>query len=417
MIGLAIAKPKPLEAGLKIVFVTDLFQPEMGYATVRFPVAMAKVEGHEVHIVTAGMISPVQNMASDQYAAAIRKNSELSGKVIEFEGTKVHFLKLGVTKLLGMRMEGLGRKLAELKPDIVQIFVHTGWSAIDTAWYQRKLGYKLFTGNHTGYLAYPPAQMNLKPWSPMRIKEFVKRGLPGRLVSMRTSFSYGAIEDATDVAIQFFGVPKKIAKTMSLGVDTDIFHPNSNKDERDAAIRLRNELEVASDEIMCLFTGKLTNIKKVKLLANAVKELRHKNQKYRAVFFGDGPETDNLKKIEGAIVRSAISYKKLGNVYRAADIAVWPEGITTSTLDAAACGIPIIVNDQILANERYEGNGLTYRLGDIADLKRALLELKDPALRKKLGDEGARKMREEYSWDKLVQQRLDDYRAALANKR
>ena len=103
----------------------------------------------------------------------------------------------------------------------------------------------------------------------------------------------------------------------------------------------------------------------------------------------------------------------LADVYRAADIGVWPTQELTSMLDCAASGRPIIVNDTIAAVERVEGNGLNYRLNDGDDLKRALLALKSADYRKELGDAGARKIVDRFSWRALVQVRLDDYAASL----
>ena len=82
-------------------------------------------------------------------------------------------------------------------------------------------------------------------------------------------------------------------------------------------------------------------------------------------------------------------------------------------LDAAACGLPIVVNSTLRAVERIEGNGLTYELNDQASLERVLSGLLDPEARKVLGVVGARRMAEHFSWRALVQRRVADYRAAL----
>jgi glycosyltransferase involved in cell wall biosynthesis len=397
---------------LKVVIVTDTYAKEMGYAGSRIPAAMAKHGDIDVHLVTAGLPAYYQITDYDKTYSGFQKPDFSPGDVRDVEGFTVHYIGYKFA-YGGVRLQKLKEKLREIKPDIVQVFTHTGWASIDVARFQPALGYKLFTGNHSGKIVYAPARMALKPWSWIRIKEFLRRGLPGRFISSRTVLCYGASDDATEVATGFFGLPISKAKTLSLGVDTAVFHPSADQAERDAARDLRKKLGVLDEEILCLYTGKLTEEKRVLLFAQAVADLRAEGHSYRAVVFGAGPQADSIVGIEGAIVHPFVHFRELGSVYRAADIAVWPAEITTSTLDAAACGIPIIVNDQILASERYEGNGLTYRLNDLDDLKRALLELKDPALRKKLGDEGARKMRESYSWDALVQVRLDDYREAL----
>ena len=108
-------------------------------------------------------------------------------------------------------------------------------------------------------------------------------------------------------------------------------------------------------------------------------------------------------------------YHQLHKYYQIADIGVWPAQESTSMLDAAATGVPIIVNDTIHAKERYEGNGLTYRLGNAEDLEEKILKLyEDSSLRTALASEGQRKMDEEYSWDRIAREREADYREDIS---
>lgn len=83
-------------------------------------------------------------------------------------------------------------------------------------------------------------------------------------------------------------------------------------------------------------------------------------------------------------------------------------------LDAAACALPIIVNDTLLARERIDGNGITYRLNNVADLAQKVRSLSDPERRRQLGSVGAHRMGERFSWDSIARQRLADYEAAVA---
>ena len=84
-------------------------------------------------------------------------------------------------------------------------------------------------------------------------------------------------------------------------------------------------------------------------------------------------------------------------------------------LDAAACGLPVVVNDTLIAIERIEGNGITYRLNDVDDLVCVLLGLGDPDTRKKLGEKGAIKMAQNFSWESLARRRLRDFELALSH--
>ncbi len=88
-----------------------------------------------------------------------------------------------------------------------------------------------------------------------------------------------------------------------------------------------------------------------------------------------------------------------------------------SMLDAAACGVPIIVNDTLLATERIEGNGITYRLNDVADLADKIRLLSDPARRRQLGDAGARRITELFSWNAIARHRLAEYELAVTGKK
>jgi hypothetical protein len=65
------------------------------------------------------------------------------------------------------------------------------------------------------------------------------------------------------------------------------------------------------------------------------------------------------------------------------------------------------------AVERIQGNGLTYELNDQAALERVLSGLMDPNARKALGETGARRMSDLFSWEALVRRRASDYAAAL----
>ena len=84
-------------------------------------------------------------------------------------------------------------------------------------------------------------------------------------------------------------------------------------------------------------------------------------------------------------------------------------------LDAAACGLPVVVNDTLRATERIDGNGLTYELNDRSSLETVLARLLDPELRNRLGRVGATRMLEQFSWNALVRKRVADYRNALRN--
>lgn len=396
---------------MRVVLLNESFPEGMGYAGTAIPKTM-RAMGVDVHYVTAGL--PVYH-GMPNYAETygeFHRNIDLPGSTREVDGYQVHFLdyRLGFG---GARLLGLREKLAELKPDIVQTLNHVAWPPLAAALNRRNGGYKLFTGNHTTASVYPLARMDAGPLNPLRIKEYLIRTLPGRFISRRIERCYGATSDCSEVARRFMGVPAEKLTTLPLGVETDVFHPATNPEEHARAKALREDLGVASEEIMCVYTGRFSDDKNPALLAEAVAEMRAAGAPYRAVFFGEGVQRDRLAGIEGTIVRPFVHYSGLADLYRAADIGVWPTQESTSMLDCAASGRPIVVNDTIAAVERVEGNGLTYRLNDNDDLKRALSALQSPETRFALGSVGAAKIVAKFSWQALVQVRIDDYAAAI----
>ena len=85
-------------------------------------------------------------------------------------------------------------------------------------------------------------------------------------------------------------------------------------------------------------------------------------------------------------------------------------------LDAAACGLPIVVNDSLVAVERIRGNGLTYKLNDVDDLARVLRGLESKGRRSELGTVGAQRMREEFSWTAIAKRRVDVYEESIRRR-
>jgi len=167
---------------------------------------------------------------------------------------------------------------------------------------------------------------------------------------------------------------------------------------------------------VCIYTGRFGADKNPLLLARAVAELRRRKKFYAGLFVGNGEQGGEIQRCEGCVTHPFVRVQELGALYRSADMGVWPTQESLSMLDAAACGLPVVANDTMTAKERLDGNGLTYRLNDQGDLVRALLGLRDAETRRAMGERGARKMAEEFSWESIARRRIRDYEAALCSK-
>jgi glycosyltransferase involved in cell wall biosynthesis len=253
----------------------------------------------------------------------------------------------------------------------------------------------------------------VKPWDRELLASRVLRAFPGRVISFATELCFAATRDCADVAERFFGVPPSKIAIEPLGVDTEVFFEDHSAVAEQKRNETRASLGCRSDEILCIYTGRFTAEKNPLLLAQAVAKLRAAGAPYRALFVGNGPQEADIAASDGSSLRPFAPFRELPPWFRAADIAVYPTQESMSMLDAAACGLPLIVNDTLQATERIDGNGIQYKLNDVDDLVRALLSLRDAELRRKLGARGADRMAAEFSWTALARRRLDAYSRAV----
>jgi glycosyltransferase involved in cell wall biosynthesis len=201
-----------------------------------------------------------------------------------------------------------------------------------------------------------------------------------------------------------------------LGVDTELFKPIFTEQDRQNRLSLRQRLGFSESEIVCIYTGRFSEDKNPLLLAKAITQLASMRHHYRGLFVGNGVQAQAIQSCQGCTTLPFVPVHELGDFYRASDIGVWPTQESLSMQDAAACGLPIIANHTLTTPERLHGNGLAYKLNDLGDLVRALLELREPASRKRLGDFGARRMADDFSWASIATRRIRDYEAALRSK-
>ena len=215
--------------------------------------------------------------------------------------------------------------------------------------------------------------------------------------------------------IRYMGIHKDKVKISPLGVDTEIFRPAINENIKIEKDMMRDKLGFKSSDIICIYAGRFTYEKGVLVLAKAINYLNKKDKKYKALFVGNGIKyiTQIIRNTPGCTIVPFVPNNKLPIFYQSADIGVWPMQESTSMLDAAACGLPIIVSNNTSIKERIEGNGLYYNEGNFHDLAKKIEFLSDYKYRKRMGDIGYKKMIEKYSWNCIAKNRIRDYHSRL----
>ncbi len=392
---------------MKVALLSETFSKQTGYMGNILPKYMARL-GAEVHLITMDL-PPYHHLQGYQ---TNRDPDLVPGSIEAYDGYTLHVI--GHRKVLGyMRMNGLGKKLAAIRPDIVQAMVAIGWTPLISAFWKPFLGYELVTGCHTAATVFPLARRETSWWDRERLKCTLLRSVPGRLVSLFSRKCYAPTEDCALIASRYFGVQSRKVEVMYLGVDTECFYPGTSSALAAERSQLRRRLGFQDDEIVCIYTGKFTAEKKLDLLVGAMDQLRSQGQRYRTLFIGDGPHKPALAGHAASVVLDFMPFAQLAPYYRAADIGVWPGNESTSMLDAAACGLPIVISDEVFYRAPVDGNGKVFRQNSPQDLARVLLELQDPQLRQSLGSRGAARMARDFSWESRARQRLRDYEAAV----
>jgi glycosyltransferase involved in cell wall biosynthesis len=399
---------------MRIAVLADWFSERMGYAENCLPKALASL-GHEVHLIT----SNVQTYFNSPLYKATYEPFIGPGVVTcgcrSLDGYTLH--RLPHDQFLGrLHIRGLRQALIEVRPQIVQTFDVTSLTTVEAALYRYWVGYELFLESHMHASVFPPAQGQGGLRSRIHWRLFANTF--GRFLGVSARKCYPISADAADIVTRFFGIDSRKVDVVSLGVDTDLFCPPDNHQAQQNRERLRHSLGFAPNDVVCIYTGRFSKDKNPLCLANAVGSLVAKGEAFRGLFVGSGPteDVDAIRKVPGCVVRPFVPTCDLPPYYWASDIGVWPKQESTSQLDAAACGLPLILSSRIEVLERIEGSGLLYQENDSDDLAQQLLRLSSPEIRLRMGETGMRRVRTRFSWNVIAQQRLQDYEEALRPK-
>lgn len=401
---------------MKIVIISCWFSENMGYAENFLPRALAKL-GNEVHVVTSTAQVYYNSPNYDKTYKEHLGSAIVSEGTKEIDGFTLHRLPFREVKkslhnpfgFFGIHLIGLYDYLAKLKPDVIQVFSIDEFATFEAARYSRDNGVKFFTESHVHASVLKVNGKYDTKTNLIKLANKFRSSL--QLINETTIKCFPIAEDVAEIAVDFFQVPKEKIKIQSLGVNTDLFKPIESEEEKNERIQLRQELGFGESDIVAIYTGRFSASKSPNVLAEAIHLLQSKDSSFKGLFLGNGTDEEKtqLSSKVGCVVHLFVTVNELPKYYRAADIGVWPREESTSQLDAAACGLPLILSDQIKVLERVDGNGLRFKEGDAKDLAEKIFSLKDIELRKKMSSKSIENVLLKFSWDKIAEERLRDY--------
>ena len=399
---------------MKIAFVTQFFSKGMGYTENMLPKYLS-ILGHEVLVLSSDLQvygnSPeyVSNYQIYLGNACCNLGDEMQ------EGFLLRRLKhYSINSYIGL--VGLEEALREFSPDVVQFSQAAGLDTFKILINRSNFFCPVFTECHQHKSIARNYLLNMNFFSTLKKYAYLlTRTFPAWLAHKRVEKCFAISPDCLDVANTNYAIPKDKLVLLPLGTDTKTFHPCNSKNEKANRLKLRQSFGVNENEILVVYSGRFTSNKDPLILAKAINIIQKNNTRYKALFVGSGEQADEISVLNGCKIINFQTQNDLANIYRAADIAVWPREESMSMLDAAASGLPLIVSDQMGEQDRIIGNGLTYKDRNINSLVSSLLKLSDISIRIKFGNFGRNKMITSFSWMKHAKTRIGYYKSSIAS--
>jgi glycosyltransferase involved in cell wall biosynthesis len=243
------------------------------------------------------------------------------------------------------------------------------------------------------------------------------------------------VSDAMREDLTRHGWPATKTSVVWNGVDPERYNPKACRKED--VERVRRKYGVGDDCRMVLFLGRLTWVKGVRNLVQAMPLVLKNHPKTKLVILGKGEEQKDVVEMAhrlGISDRIDCCFEFVPEDerilhYAAADVCIFPsvyEPFGIVSLEAMSMAKPVIVGAQGVVGFREqvvssgsEQNGIHVNGNDPADIAWGINEtLKDPEKAKQWGLNGRRRVMQYFTWRKAAEQTLEVYdstRQALEN--
>jgi len=224
------------------------------------------------------------------------------------------------------------------------------------------------------------------------------------------------------------GWPKTKISVVWNGVDPERYNPKKCKQEEVEAVR--SKYGIKPEEKMILFLGRLTWVKGVINLVQAMPMVLEEYPNVKLVILGKGEQQNDIIETSARLGISShvicrfdfVPEKERILHYAAADLCVFPstyEPFGIVSLEAMAMEKPLVVGAQGVVGFREQvvpfgpdQNGIHVNGGNPADIAWGIKEvLCDPERAKRWGENGRKRVLQYFTWKKAAEQTLQIYEA------
>ncbi|MFQ6065219.1 MAG: glycosyltransferase family 4 protein [Candidatus Bathyarchaeia archaeon] len=228
------------------------------------------------------------------------------------------------------------------------------------------------------------------------------------------------------------GWPQSKVSVVWNGVDPDRYDPQACRPEE--VVRVRDKYNIEKDWKMLLFLGRLTWVKSVRNLVQAMVLVLEEYPKTKLVILGKGEEQRDIVETANRLgIKDKVIYRfefvpedQRILHYAAADVCVFPsvyEPFGIVSLEAMAMKKPVVVGakgtvgfrEQVVSSGP-DQNGIHVNGEDPADIAWGIKEaLKDSQRARVWGENGRKRVLEYFTWRKAAEQTLEIYKTLLQN--
>ncbi len=224
------------------------------------------------------------------------------------------------------------------------------------------------------------------------------------------------------IEIERARVPSDKVITIYNGIDMEEFSASPL-----AAVRIQQALNIPADTLLLGSVGRMHRSKDFGNLLTAIVQVRKRIPTVRLLLVGDGElrgelETQTQSLGLSSVVTFAGLRDDIPDILAALDVFILPsrwEGLPLVVLEAMAAGLPVVAT-AVGGTPEVVMDGVTGLLVPPRDpdaLAQAITRLlRDPDLRRKMGQAGRERVQQHFSMEKMVQQTQSLYKQLLAEK-
>lgn len=201
------------------------------------------------------------------------------------------------------------------------------------------------------------------------------------------------------------------------GVDISLFSPNRR------SLQWRKKQGISDEDRVVTFVSRLVWEKDLQTYVDALKKLLARSDRIKPMIVGDGPARRDLEEmLPEACFTGFLTGNELAKAYASSDVFLFPSDTETFgnvTLEAMACGVPVVVADATGSKSLVEPGVNGYlatprKPAEFAGCVESII--KDEGKREEMS-KAARQKALAFDWEKVNQELLENYQEALQASR